>query len=128
MSLCHSWRMVCLSVHLIALLACCSDARAQFGSAETVATLDGSLRGWMEEHYIAAASLAVMKNKVIVGSFGYGGMSPAKPAAPDRPARAQWFPDDQVQQRLDGGCDFEGDARGGTPELRRQFDTRLSAH
>jgi CubicO group peptidase (beta-lactamase class C family) len=72
--------MVCVSVHLIALLAGCSDARAQVSSAETVATLDGRLRGWMQEHHIGGASLAVMKDKVIVGSFGYGGMSPAKPA------------------------------------------------
>jgi len=76
MSLSHSWRMVCVSVHLIALLAGCSDARAQISSAETAATLDGSLRGWMQEHHIGAASLAVMKDKVVVGSFGYGGAMP----------------------------------------------------
>jgi CubicO group peptidase (beta-lactamase class C family) len=82
MSLSYSRLQVRWSTGLIglALVAGCASARAQSNSAETIATLDRSLRGWMQEHHISAASLAVMKDKVVVGSFGYGGMSAAKPA------------------------------------------------
>ena len=48
--------------------------------AQLNAEFDSLLRGWMTDHQIAAASLAAMKDKRIVTTLGYGGMTAAGPA------------------------------------------------
>jgi CubicO group peptidase (beta-lactamase class C family) len=82
MTLPHSRRLVRLSACLIGitLLAPAPCALAQGSNAGLVAALDATVRDWMQAHQVPAASVAAMKDKSVVGSFGYGGMHPAKPA------------------------------------------------
>jgi CubicO group peptidase (beta-lactamase class C family) len=63
-----------------ALLASPSGAQTQNTHAQTVLAIDTTVRSWMQEHQIGAASLAVMKDNALIGSYSYGGMSAAKPA------------------------------------------------
>ena len=80
MTLPHSRRLVRACLIGIALLVRAPCALAQGGSADVVAALDATVRDWMQEHRVPAASVAAMKDKSVVGSFGYGGMHPARPA------------------------------------------------
>src|SRR5262245_53066622 len=82
-------RRICAGAWLAGLLlvlgpaALGTPARAQDvqeRSAQTNAGFDSALKSWMTEHQIPAASLAVMKDKRIVTTLGYGGMNAAAPA------------------------------------------------
>ena len=53
---------------------------SQDSPAPLNASFDSILKGWMTEHQVAAASLAVMKDGRIVATSGYGGMNANSPA------------------------------------------------
>ena len=79
-SLSRSRLPIRMSVGLIGIALLASGTGTQNANADATLALDTAVRSWMQEHQIGAASLAVMKDNALNGSFGYGGMSPAKPA------------------------------------------------
>jgi CubicO group peptidase (beta-lactamase class C family) len=76
----HSRLLIRMGLIGVALLASPFGADAQNANTQTVLAIDTTVRTWMQEHQIGAASLAVMKDNALIGSYGYGGMSAAKPA------------------------------------------------
>jgi CubicO group peptidase (beta-lactamase class C family) len=78
------WRLrLCVGLFAVLpallLIALCLPAHAQ-SSAAIAIELDASVKGWMVQHHVNAASLAAMKDGKIVKSFGYGGSEPDQPA------------------------------------------------
>ena len=79
-SLSRSRLPIRMSVGLLGIALLASGAGAQNANADATLALNTTVRSWMQQHQIGAASLAVMKDNALIGSFSYGGMSPARPA------------------------------------------------
>jgi CubicO group peptidase (beta-lactamase class C family) len=65
---------------LLLVAMTCTFSQAQTDDAQVATKLDATVREWMQQHQVNAASLAAMHDGRIVKTSGYGGMDAGKPA------------------------------------------------
>ena len=69
-----------LAGFLMTAAALGTPADAQVAGSPSTSSFDASMRGWMSQYQVPAASVAIMKDGRLVSTFGFGGRDAATPA------------------------------------------------